>query len=296
VIGLHLVTLLLLPVLVIGSINRVKSLWAGRRGPPLLQLAFDLLRLVRKRPVCSQTTSPMFRLAPYVVLATTLVSGLLVPLVGARGPISFAYDFVWFAYVWALGRVALMLGALDTGSAFEGMGASREATFAALLEPALFLVVGALALETNRSTLAGTLALRPDSGPSWVIWVGAIVALFIVVQVEAARVPVDDPATHLELTMIHEVMILDHSGRELAALQWSAAAKLTLGLSIVAALINPVPGPLQIVFTLLLAVLLGCIESLIARLKLNAVPQYILIGVVAASVALLATSWQGGAG
>ena len=293
-----LVELLVLPVVVTGVINRVKALWAGRRGPPILQLAYDLRRLLRKQPVYSTVTTPVFRLAPYVVLATTLVSALIVPLLGARGVLSFAFDFVWFAYVFGLGRVALVLGALDTGSAFEGMGASREATYAALLEPVLFLVVGALCLASDESTLAGALELRPLGGATLFVWLGSVVALFVVVQVESARLPVDDPSTHLELTMIHEVMILDHSGPELAALQASAAMKLTLGLSILAALVNPWPGSpaAHVAACLLLAVLVGTIESIIARFKMSAIPQFILAGLVAAAVALLATSWRGAGG
>jgi len=150
-----LVVLLVLPVLVVGVINRTKAIWAGRKGLPILQLAFDVFRLLRKRPVYSSVTTPVFRLAPYVVLATSWISGAIVPVLGRAAAMSFPFDFVWFAYVWGLGRVALILGALDTGSSFEGMGASREATFAALLEPALFLVAGALCTATGQLSLQG---------------------------------------------------------------------------------------------------------------------------------------------
>lgn len=298
----HVAALLLMPTLVVGVINRTKSVWSGRRGQPILQLAYDLHRLVRKRPVYSDVTTLVFRLTPYVVLVTAVVSGLIVPLLGSPGPLSFPFDFLVFAYIWGLGRLALMLGALDTGSSFEGMGASREATFSAVLEPAFVLVAGAACMLTGQRSFASVLALRPTDGILAVVWLASLIALFIVVQVESARMPVDDPTTHLELTMVHEVMVLDHSGPDLAALQAGAAVKLTVGLSLIAALLNPlagkaslaVVGAANLVMTLLVAVALGTIESVIARLKLRSVPQYIVVAIVAAGIALLATTFRTG--
>ena len=301
----HLAALLVMPVLVVGVINRTKSVWSGRRGQPILQLAYDLRRLMRKRPVYSDVTTLVFRLTPYIVLVTAIVSGLIVPLLGMPAPLGFPFDFVVFAYVWGLGRLALMLGALDTGSSFEGMGASREATFSAVLEPAFILVAGAACLLTGQRSFTSVLALRPTDGVLAVVWLASLIALFIVVQVESARMPVDDPTTHLELTMVHEVMVLDHSGPDLAALQAGAAIKLTVGLSLIAALLNPLVGNASLVavgagnlaMTLLLAVVLGTVESVMARLKLRSVPQYIVVAIVAAGIALLATTFRtGGAG
>ena len=304
---LTLATLTLLPVLAVivsGLINRVKSLWAGRRGPPILQLAFDLLRLLRKRPVRSTVATSVFRLGPFVVLATTLASSLVVPLFGSEAPLGFRFDFVWFAYVWGLGRVALVLGALDTGSAFEGMGASREMTYSALVEPALFLVAGTLFVATREASFGRALTHYPGDWLGLFVWGGSVAGLLVVVLVESARMPVDDPQTHLELTMIHEVMILDHSGPELAALQAGSALKLTIGLAVVATLLNPWSGQqhvalaavANIAIMLLLAVVVGTLESLIARLRLNAIPNLILAGLAGATVALLATAWRiGGA-
>lgn len=300
--ALHVVVLLALPTFVVGTINRTKALWSGRRGQPLAQLAFDVIRLLRKRPVYSRATTPVFRLTPWVGLATALAAGLVVPVLGSTAPITFPFDFVAFAYVWGLGRVALMLGALDTGSSFEGMGASREATFAALLEPAFFLVAGAVCLLTNERSFSGVLELRPTGAIETAAWVASVVALFIVVQVESARMPVDDPTTHLELTMVHEVMILDHCGPDLAALQAAAAIKLTVGLSLVAALVNPAVGhatPLvtaavNVMLTLALAIAVGTVESLVARLAMRAVPRYVVAGVVAGGIAVLATTFGAG--
>ena len=141
-----------MPIVLVGTINRVKSLWSGRKGPPILQLGVRLSGFVRKTPVYSDVTTPVFRIAPLVVLVTAVArrSARAARSAARRSP-RFRFDFVWFAYVWGLGRVALMLAALDTGSSFEGMGASREATFSTVLEPVLFLVAGALCLLTRRA-------------------------------------------------------------------------------------------------------------------------------------------------
>ncbi len=299
----NILAMLVMPIVLAGTINRVKALWSGRRGSPILQLAFDLWRLVRKTPVYSKVTTPVFRLGPIVVLVTAVASGCIVPLVGTTSLVAFPFDFVWFAYVWSLGRVALMLGALDTGSSFEGMGASREATFATLLEPVLFLVAGALCLHTGARSFEAALVPRLSTPSSIVMWVAAITALLIVVQVESARMPVDDPTTHLELTMVHEVMILDHSGPELALLHLGAAIKMFVGVSVVAMLVNPLGGGdslaavgahLGLCFAIAIAI--GMSESLIARLKLRVVPHYIVVALVAAGIALLSMLGRGGRG
>jgi formate hydrogenlyase subunit 4 len=294
---LNLLSLLLLPLLLSGWIQRVKALWSGRKGPPLLQPAYDVLRLLRKAPVYSSTTTPLFRIGPWFVLATTLGSAALVPLCGAPSLASFPFDFVWFAYVWGLGRVALMLAALDTGSSFEGMGSAREATFSTLLEPVLFLVAAALCLKSGVHTLDG--ALRGDLGGSaWLLRACAALALAVVLQVESARMPVDDPTTHLELTMVHEVMVLDHSGPDLAVIQIAAATKLFIGSSLVASLLNPWaasggPGAwgAQLLISFAVVTAVGTVESLIARLRLHLVPSYIAIALGSGAVALLLGAW-----
>ncbi len=299
---LHLATLLAGPILLVGVVNRTKSIWVGRKGVPLLQLGYDLARLVRKRPVYSTVATVIVRWAPFVALGTALVSGLFVPLVGQGAPISFPFDFVFVAYCWGLGRLFLMLGALDTGSAFEGMGASREATYSALVEPALFLAAGSLAASVGSSAFADLLRIRLDTPASVIVWGGAIAALFVLLQVESARVPVDDPATHLELTMIHEVMVLDHSGSDLAAIQYAAAVKLLVGAGILAALLNPIDparsagvyGVVNVGLILAVGVVVGTIESLMARLKLKVLPQYTFGALVAALLSVLASAWRVG--
>jgi formate hydrogenlyase subunit 4 len=298
---LHLLALAVLPTLLIGVLNRTRALWAGRRGPGLLQAAFDLWRLARKQSVYSRTTTELFRLGPLVMLACVLVSALLVPVLGRAAPISFAWDFVALAYLWGLGRLFLVLSALDTGSPFEGMGASREATWGALLEPALFLALGSLAAVSGQSSLAGL--LEAGGTPlAWVVRVSCAGALLIMLQVEASRVPVDDPATHLELTMIHEVMVLDHAGPELAALQLASSVKLLVCTALIAGLLNPVSqsqsaiaiAAAQLGLMLGIAVVVGCIESLTARLKLASVPKYLALAAAFGLFALLIGVWERG--
>lgn len=297
----NLAALLVLPFVLTGVIVRVKARWAGRRGPPLLQPAWDVWRLLRKSSVYSDVSTPVFRAAPWVLLVTSLVAALVTPLLGTAAAWSFGYDFIVLAYAWGLGRVALMLAALDTGSAFEGMGASREATFATLAEPALFLVLGALCLFSRTTSLAEALALQVTGGASALAWAAAVVGLLVVLQAETARLPVDDPTTHLELTMVHEVMVLDHSGPDLAAIQLGNALKLTVGTAAVAMLLNPLAGDgtvasalVTLALSLLVAALLGTVESLMARFKLRAVPQYLGVALAAGVLALLAVTWKTG--
>ncbi len=290
----HLLIALAMPLLMVGLVNRTKSLWAGRKGPRLLQLAWDLLRLLRKRPVYSVVATPLFRVGAYVVLAAALLAAMIAPLLGSFAPLQFDHDFIVFAYTLGLARIFLMLSAMDVGSAFEGMGAAREASFSAFVEPALFLLIGAASVATGSTSFAGLIGhLHQAESFQWLV-VPAVVVLFILLQAEAARVPVDDPLTHLELTMVHEVMILDHSGPDLAAMQYAAALKMTIYAGLIAALLNPfdpVGAPLASIATSLLvmaavAVAVGCIESLTARLALRLVPRYLMLASVAAALCL----------
>jgi formate hydrogenlyase subunit 4 len=299
----NLVALLAMPFLLAGVIQRVKSLWSGRKGPPILQLAYDVLRLLRKSVVYSTTTTPLFGVAPYVLLSTAVASACVVPLLGGTPLVSFPFDFVWLAYVWGLGRIAIMLAALDTGGAFEGMGTAREATFSTLTEPALFLVIGALCINSDTHTLHQALTPQLHGGAAIVVWAASIVALLIILQVELARMPVDDPSTHLELTMVHEVMVLDHSGPDLAAIHVGSAIKFMVGASMIATLLNPWAGAhsvlaaaVNIALCIAVATVIGSIESLVARLKLRTVPQYIVIALSSGAIALLATGWRVGVG
>jgi formate hydrogenlyase subunit 4 len=279
----HLGLILLMPFLLVGLINRTKSWWGGRKGPGLFQSYHDLRRLLCKRPVVSDTATPLFRLGAYVVLVCALAVMACVPLLGQYAPLSFAHDFVAVAYTLGLARLMLMLSAMDVGSPFEGMGASREAMFGAFAEPALFLLLGTLGAATGLSSFTDMLGQVHQTPYYALIVLPLTLALLILLQTEAARVPVDDPATHLELTMIHEVMILDHSGPELAAMQYAAALKMTLYAGLIATLLNPFDPrqtPLAaiataIVLMLVVAVVVGCFESLMARLPLRWVSTYV---------------------
>ena len=205
----------------------------------------------------------------------------------------FSGDLVAFAALLALGRFLLVLAALDTGSSFEGMGASREAAFSAFAEPALFLCFAGLALARGDLSLSGMLAgPLGAAGPAPLLMIAA--SLFLVLLAETSRVPVDDPATHLELTMIHEVLVLDSSGPDLALIQYGSALKLALfGALIVGVLVPraPLPGPAALGLLVLglvgVAVLVGVVESLMARLRLSRVPQFLVAASVLAALGLV---------
>lgn len=296
---LHLLIALALPILLVGLVNRTKSLWAGRRGPGLLQSGWDLLRLLRKRPIYSTVGSPLFRAGAWVVLASSLLAALIAPILGDFAPLQFSRDFIVFAYALGLARLFLMLSALDVGSSFEAMGAAREASFTAFAEPALFLLVGSAAVATGQTDLAGLIGQWHQASSFPWLALPAVAVLFVLLQVEASRGPVDDPATHLELTMVHEVMILDHSGPELAAMQYSAALKMTIYAGLIAALLNPFDPFVQPAACLLaslaimaaVAVAVGCVESLVARLRLRRVPAYLILTSAGAALCLGAAGW-----
>ena len=296
---LHLAMALVMPLLVIGLVNRTKSLWAGRKGPPLLQTTWDLLRLLRKRPVYSAVASALFRAGAWVVLAASVLAAMISPILGSFAPLAFSHDFIVFAYTLGLARIFLMLSAMDVGSSFEGMGAAREASFTAFVEPALFLLIGSASVATGQTSFAGLIGQLHHTGSfAWLV-APTIAVLFMLLQAEASRVPVDDPLTHLELTMVHEVMILDHSGPELAAMQYASALKMTIYAGLIAALLNPfdplaapaasVLVSLLIIGTVALAV--GCVESLIARLRMRLVPRYLMLASLLAALCLGAAGW-----
>jgi formate hydrogenlyase subunit 4 len=282
---LMLAFFLLLPPLLLGVVNRVKALFAGRRGPPLWQLYADLWRLARKGAVYSRTTSWVFRAGPVVSLAAVATAGLLMSFGGVPGLLRFGGDFVLLAYLLGLARFATVLAALDTGSSFEGMGAAREVTFASLAEPALFLCLVTVARATGSLSLSDMLG--PSLAPAWGHAAPALllatIALFVVALAENARIPVDDPNTHLELTMIHEVMVLDHSGPDLAMILYGAALKLFLfGALFTRIALGVAPtGAAGVAWFLLgmlaFAALVGVVESTMARLRLSRVPQ-LLVG------------------
>lgn len=268
-----------------GIATRTRAFLTGRRGAPALQLYRDLAKLMRKNVVYSRTTTWVFRVGPILVVATTLVAAALLPLDGHQALFSFRGDLVAFAGLLGLGRFALVLAGLDTGSSFEGMGASREVTISAFAEPALFLCLTVLVLATGETSLAGMLG-----EPLATAWSGATpslvlagAALFMLALAETSRVPVDDPATHLELTMIHEVIVLDHSGPELAMILFGNALKLALFGALVVSVLVPrgLLPPWGSVLVLLgglglVAVAVGVVESSMARMRMNRIPQFLV--------------------
>jgi Formate hydrogenlyase subunit 4 len=281
---------LVLCPLLFGCINRVKAKFAGRQGQPLLQTYYDLAKLLGKGAVYSATTSWVFPLGPMLGLACILAALTLAPLGGQPGLFSFEGDLFLFAGLLSLGRFATAAAALDTGSSFEGMGASREMQFAVPAELAQVLGLAALAQATGTYSLSEMLA-RLDMA-HWVatgpVLALTATALFLVLLAETCRIPVDDPNTHLELTMIHEVMVLDHSGPDFAFILYGQGVKLwTLGAVLTGliipargdALMDPVFGALGIFG---LAVAIGIGESSMARLRLLLVPR-LLVGATALS-------------
>jgi formate hydrogenlyase subunit 4 len=273
--------------LLVGALRAMKARLGGRRGPRVLQPYADLAKLLRKDAVVSTTASWIFRVTPYVLFATMLMAALIVPVLLARPVLDFA-GLVLLMYLFVLGTFFLALAGLDTGSAFGGMGSSREVAVAALAEPTIMIAILALALRAETTNLGGIVerfARDPllAANPGHLL---AFAALFIVMIAETGRLPVDNPATHLELTMIHEAMVLEYSGHYLALVEWAAAMKLFLFMALLANLFFPwgMPAsaaPLGLalglgVLVVKLAVTaagLALVETAVAKLRLFRVPE-----------------------
>ncbi|MBN2513707.1 MAG: NADH-quinone oxidoreductase subunit H [Sedimentisphaerales bacterium] len=285
---IHVGVLLVLPPLLLGVINKTKAWFAGRNGPVLLQTYYDLFKLMRKGMAISTTTTWVFLAGPVITLATVLLAGLLVPMGRFDAPIAFTGDLILFAYLFGLARFFTTAAALDTGSAFEGMGAAREVTFACLSEPALFFAL--LVLARVSGSLKLTQMLHGPAGGFTAAVAAPLVlvaiGLFVVLLAETCRIPVDDPNTHLELTMIHEVMVLDHSGPLFGVILYAASLKmLVIGSVLLHVVFTFQTGrawldwPLFIGELLGLAVVIGIVESVMARLQMRHVP-YLLIAAI----------------
>jgi formate hydrogenlyase subunit 4 len=299
----QIIVLLGISPFLVGLIRKVKARLQCRRGAGVFQPYADLAKLFRKQPVVSSTTSWIFTATPYILFASTLSAGLLVPTFASLTPMNFTGGVIALVYLLALGTFFLILAGLDAGSAFGGMGSSREALVASLTEPAMILSIFAVAMtagSTNLSTIVHKTALLEGVVTDPAPHLMALAALCIVAIAETGRVPVDNPATHLELTMIHEAMVLEYSGRYLALIEWAAAMKLVVFLSLIANLFAPwgiattlTPAAIGIglvTYTLKiagLAVLIGILESMIAKLRLFRVTELLgaafilaLLGVV----------------
>jgi formate hydrogenlyase subunit 4 len=281
----YLLLLIIAPI-VPGLINRVKAMVAGKNGPPIFQLYYDLYRLFHKATVYSKTTSWIAKFAPHTILVATLLACTFIPILGFAPVLAFSADIILMAYLLGFIRFFIVIAALDTGSSFEGMGSSREVFYGALAEPALFCCFLVPVIATKSFCLGDMFAKI-----NLKLWLempavfGLVgFAWLIILLAENSRIPVDDPNTHLELTMIHEVMILDASGKDLAMLEYASALKLTLFSSLLVNLFCP-PGAFSPLYGALMfllgltfvAFLIGLIESTFARLKLLHIPK-ILVG------------------
>ncbi|HUX13521.1 MAG TPA: NADH-quinone oxidoreductase subunit H [Spirochaetia bacterium] len=281
---INIVAAAVVPWLIIGLIAKTKAKWAGRKGAPLLQPLYDAVKLVRKGMVVSRSTTPIFAAAPAISLVAVCFAALTVPGPAGNSIVSFSGDLVLFAYLLALARFLGIIAALDTGSSFEGMGASREAFFSTLAEPGLFLILSSLLLASGTDSLSGIGShLAPRFDESGLLPFVAALGLYLMILVEGHRLPVDDPATHLELTMIHEVMVLDNSGRDLSMITYASGLKMYLFGALAANLLVPrtvTPAAHAGIFLGIFAVItisVGLIESWVARLRMTHVPQFIFV-------------------
>lgn len=284
---LNLFVALMLP----GIIVRTRALLAGRKGAPFYQHISRLGALLCKAPVYSSATGFVFRLAPVIYLASTVAAMLLVPVGDFSAVLAFNGDIVLFCYLLALGRVMLILAAMETGSSIDGMGASREALYGALLEPALFLVAGTLALVSDSLSFSQVFAGVGSGTPEMVVvMVLVMYALFKIMLVEAGRIPVDDPRTHLELTMIHEAMVLDYSGFDLALITLAGWIKAGLLAVLAASAFASVLYWDTIVVLLLglaAGLAIGIVESFLARSRMARNSTYIVTILAVALVAFV---------
>jgi len=280
---LSLILIIIAAVFYTGVINRVKSIASGRKGPGIFQPLKDVVRLFKKGVVYSETTSFVFQIAPTIYFSSVVMAMLVVPFGQSKGIVSFSGDFIFFAYVLALGKFFSIISAMDTGSSFEGMGASREALYSMFAEPAFFILMGSLALLTGFTSFQEMFAaLHIGSYISYALAILGTFVLMMVAMVENSRMPIDDPKTHLELTMVHEVMILDNSGFDLGLILTAGYLKFAIyGALVVNLFIGVFPYqysiPMFFVIQLVLASGVGLIESFMARFRMSHNAQFIFV-------------------
>lgn len=284
------ILIILVSLFFTGIIVRTKSITSGRKGPGIFQPMKDIFRLFKKGSVYSKTTSFIFQIAPSIYIASIIMAIMVIPLGQYKGIISFDGDFVFFAYVLALGKFFSIISAMDTGSSFEGMGASREALYSLLVEPAFFILIGSFALLTGHTSFHDIfISLHFGSYISYALGVLATFVLVMIAMIENSRMPVDDPKTHLELTMIHEVMILDNSGFDLGLILHGTNLKFAMYGALIA---NFFIGNFEIYFTIpiffatqiFFAITVGILESFSARFRMSHNAQFVF---TLASVSLM---------
>lgn len=281
---INLAVVLLVPFLMMGIIKKTKAFWGGRKGVSLFQPLYDFIRLMKKDFVISTTTSAVFIIAPVASFCAVIFASAFVPLVNGTTIINIQAGFILFAYLLGIGKFFSLLGAMDTGSSFEGMGASREACFTTIVEPAFFIILASIMLVTGNYTFASVVnMITVAEGYGLLITIITAVSIMLMILIEGSRVPVDDPATHLELTMIHEVMILDNSASDLALLTWGNSIKMLLLSSIIINLILPPELPILIALALYLGIvviislIIGTVESAMARIRMSRVFEFVFI-------------------
>ena len=289
---LNTLLMIVVALSITGVINRTRALLAGRKGIRFFQHIYNVRLQLRKGAVYSTTTSMLFRVAPCIYLGAALIAFLFIPIADLEPLLSFHGDIILVAYLLALARVALVLAALDTGSSFEGMGASREALYGALVEPALMMGMATLALFCGYSSFADIFSMAQELDMNLTVVLLLVAYVFVIIMfIEAGRVPVDDPRTHLELTMIHEVMCLDYSGMDMAMIHIAGWLKNSIFAMIAANAVSVVfcfhwwfAAPLAVLAT---GLSIGVVESLRARNKLSRNTTYILTIVAMSALVLL---------
>jgi formate hydrogenlyase subunit 4 len=280
---ISLLLILLMSMFFTGFIVRTKSILSGRKGPGIFQPMRDIFRLWKKGSVYSNTTSFIFKIAPTAYFASVLMAVLMIPHGSNPAFISFDGDFIMFAYILAFGKFLMIVSALDTGSSFEGMGASRESLFSMLIEPAFFILLGSFALFTGQTSFLKIFSqLHYGTQISYLLGGLASFVLVMIAMVENSRMPIDDPKTHLELTMIHEVMILDNSGFDLGLIMYTTGLKFAMyGAIISNFFIGVLPFeisiPMFFMIQILFAIVVGAIESFMARFRMGHNPQFVFI-------------------
>lgn len=279
---ISIVLILVSSVFFTGIIVRTKSIASGRKGPGIFQPIKDVSRLFRKDSVYSETTSIIFRVSPVIYFTSVLMACLVIPFGSKQGIVSFGGDFIYFAYILAFGKFFSIISAMDTGSSFEGMGASREALYSLFAEPAFFILIGSFALITGHTSFHSIFeTLHLGSSITYTLGILAALVLVMIAMIENSRMPVDDPKTHLELTMVHEVMILDNSGFDLGLILSAGYLKFAMYGAIIANFfigdLNPgIAVPVFLLIQVAFAVFAGMVESFMARFRMSHNAQFIL--------------------
>lgn len=287
---MNFVLSLVLAPLLVGVVNKTKAFFAGRKGASVFQLYYDLVKLAKKSSLKSTNATWIFSFAPYVGLLSTILAALVFPLGGGASIVSFTGDVVLFFYLLGAARFFTVLSARDVASAFPDMGAAREVQFSAIIEAIVFALIAFLALMTYESTLCGFLRSTASEEASAVVpLILAAVAAFAVMLAENCRVPFDDPETHLELTMIHEAMILDNSGPNLGVILYTSALKLWLFAGFVVLLVFPFSSASYLFYPLVffVGVAIGAVESSMARMRFKRTPFVLACAFACATLALV---------